>query len=141
MTEVVIDGRALSGPGALRGMGTYLRGVLDGLASRPDLSITVLTTEPGAVPPGLTARQVRRRAPGRWADREHAAMLGFDLRPIRFDVFHSAGLDPPWRISRPWVQTIFDIAPLVFPGFAPKVVRRWARTTRRWREATKLIAI
>jgi glycosyltransferase involved in cell wall biosynthesis len=142
MTRVLVDGRSLGGDGAFRGFGRYLGGVLGGLAGVEDLTITVLVTEPTLLPDGIEPVPVRRRLSGRLAPFEHSLLLPRDIRAVPGDVFHSAGHDPPRRCHRPWVQTLYDVIPLVLDDPAYRGARRqWRARARRMRRASAFIAV
>src|SRR5207248_6032113 len=89
---VLVDGRHLSGFGATRGFGRYLRALLAEFARNPTLTVHVLATTDGAaaVPEGISAVVVGRRLPGRFADRDHRAR-----RPLQL------AIHPPGRFHRP----------------------------------------
>jgi glycosyltransferase involved in cell wall biosynthesis len=73
---------------------------------------------------------------------EHEVRLPFDLRRDRAEVFHNPLFHPPWRVDRPWVQTLYDVIPLVFddPNLAV-LRRRWRRFGPRYRKADVVAAI
>jgi alpha-1,3-rhamnosyl/mannosyltransferase len=94
------------------------------------------------LPDGVDPVIVHRRAPGRWASREHDLLLPRDINRVDFDVFHSPALDPPRRCPRPWVQTLHDVAPLVLD--APELTsaaRRWRRQRPLFTRAQAVIAV
>ena len=125
--RVALDARALTDASSYRGIGTYVRNLLDGLHDRPDVSVT-------AVAPRLLA-------PPRWATAEHHLRLPRALARVPADVDHSPALDPPRRSARPWVQTVPDVVALVDddPAFAVER-RRWRRWAGRVRGAQAVIA-
>ncbi len=133
--RVLVDGRALGDASATRGIGTYLRGVLPGLAAGADVEVLAPSGTP--VPAGRAVRTVRL-APGRWADREHDLLLPLDLRRRRADVVLSPALDPPRSSPAPWVQTLHDVAPLLGAG---EGAARWRRQAGRYRRADAVVAV
>jgi glycosyltransferase involved in cell wall biosynthesis len=140
---VLVDGRHLSGFGATRGFGRYLRSLLGELAADPGLGIEVLVDEVGAsaVPLGARAILVRRQIPGRFADLEHRGRLPLDIATHRSALFHSPAAEPPRWCSRPWVQTIHDV-PLTFAGADLSAERRaWTKRRRRVPRASAVIAV
>lgn len=141
--SVALDGRALGDASAYRGLGTYLRLLLEGLgaaAGAGGLGVSVLVRRGVTVPPGVRSVEVRRRAPDRWATAEHHLLLPGELARLRADVVHSPALDPPRRVSGPWVQTVPDVLPLVDPDPAFSVERhRWRRWSERVRRADAVI--
>jgi glycosyltransferase involved in cell wall biosynthesis len=59
--------------------------------------------------------------------------VGFDARRLRPDVFHSPGIDPPLLYRGPWVQTLHDVIPLVYPD------DDWGLDVPRWRVRGRLM--
>ena len=144
MTSVLLDARELSGESSASGVGTVIRGLLDGLARRADVDVRALATPDLVLPEEITAVPVRRLATrgGRRAVLEHELLLPFDLRRDRAEVFHNPLFHPPWRVDRPWVQTLYDVIPLVFDDPNLEVLRkRWRRFAPRYRKATVVAAI
>jgi glycosyltransferase involved in cell wall biosynthesis len=143
MVRVAMDGRALSDASSFRGIGTYLRVLLPALAARADVKVTVLAPPAvaGSLPEGVALAAHRRLAPDRWASAEHHLLLPRELAAVDADVDHSPALDPPRRrSSRPWVQTVADVLPLVDPDPAFSVERRrWRRWAPRVRAADAVI--
>ena len=141
-TELLVDATSLSDDSAYRGIGTYLRQLLTGLAQRGDFRLTALCGPDAALPDGVARLAIRRLAPGRWRRREHELLLPLDLLRHRGGVFHSPALEPPWRCRRPWVQTLHDVIPLVFDD--PELDwdrRRWERHAERYRRADAVVAV
>ncbi len=153
--SVTIDGRALTDASSYRGLGTYVRQLLAGLAAVPDLDLSVMAEPATVLPPGAALIRLASRAPDRWATAEHqfllsrrlarlrrrAAAAGAGTHPGR-PVFHSPALDPPRRVGLPWVQTIADVLPLSNPDPAYAVERRrWGRWAGRVRAADAVIAL
>jgi glycosyltransferase involved in cell wall biosynthesis len=140
--RVVIDGSALADASAFRGIGRYLRGVVDGLAARSDVEPVVLCKRKAELPAGVQRRNLHRYAPGRFAAAEHELLLPLDLYRIAGDVVHSPAQDPPRRCRRPWVQTLHGVVPLVDPDprFEPER-KSWARWTPRMRRANAVISV
>jgi glycosyltransferase involved in cell wall biosynthesis len=140
--RVLIDATALGDDSAYRGIGTYLRRLLEALAEQPDLTVAALTRRGVRLPQGIEALPARRFAPGRWRAAEQELMLPIDLRRHSADVFHSPALDPPHRSGKPWIQTLHDVIPLAFDD--PELTverRRWRRHAARYRRATAVVAI
>ena len=125
--RVALDARALTDASAYRGIGTYVRNLVAALADRPDVALTPVLPR-------------RRLAPPRWATLEHHLRLPGELARTPADVNHSPALDPPRRSTRPWVQTIPDLLPLVRDDPALSVERRrWRRWAPRVRTAAAVV--
>ncbi|MDQ2648016.1 MAG: glycosyltransferase family 4 protein [Actinomycetota bacterium] len=143
-TSVLIDARELSGESSASGVGTVIRGLLEGLARRDDIDVRAIATPDLRLPEGIAPVPVRRFATsgGRRAVVEHEVLLPFDLRRDDADVFHNPLFHPPWRVDRPWVQTLYDVIPLVFDDPNLDVLRkRWRRFAPRYRKADVVAAI
>lgn len=141
MTAVLIDGRPLSDGSQLRGIGTYLRRILAGLAEQPDLSLTVLCAPGAVVPPNVATLALGRRLPDRVAGLEHALRVDFALRRHHADVFFSTAEDPPRRSPIPWIQTLHDLIPLTRPDpLTERDRRHWLRVGGRIRQAAAVIS-
>lgn len=137
-----MDARSLADASSYRGIGTYTRHLLAGLAGCPDLEVTALVPRSAPVPAGIRARTVLRLAPGRWADAEHDLLLPLELARARPEVFHSPAQDPPRHSPGPWAQTLHGLAPLTMtgPGTAAER-RRWYRRAPRLARAGAVIAV
>ena len=114
VVRVLVDGKALADDSSFSGVGTYVRNLVQGVATQDDVELTVLAPKGVALPVSARRVPVRRWAPPRWELREHDLLLPHDIRGVQGDVFHGPGLDPPRRCDRPWVQTLHDVIPLVF---------------------------
>jgi glycosyltransferase involved in cell wall biosynthesis len=141
--RLLIDGRYLAEEGtAIRGLGRYIRAMLESLPGIPGMDVAVLVHHATQVPPGVEAIRIRRHAPPRLADTEHEALLAWDIARSGAGVFHSPTVDPPLWSNRPWVQTVHDVIPLVSTDPAMRnEKKRWQRRARRIRNAAAVIAI
>lgn len=141
MIRVTIDGRPLYDGNRYRGIGVYLRCVLRQLANIQSLSVSALVTSGTALPEGIRPVLVSRAASGRFAHLEHEARTPRDLQKIPADVVHSP-LQPFRQCSRPWVQTLHDIIPLVYDHPEYRAYRRrWRRYSRYLHSASAVIAV
>lgn len=117
---VLIDARPLQGPSAKRGIGTYVRGLLDGLQTlQPKQPVALLVdgSQPGLAESYPFAQHaVRRRYRGRLAAYEDAAVLGADLDRLRPAVYHATSLSLPSRAPCPVVATVHDLIPWAWGG-------------------------
>jgi glycosyltransferase involved in cell wall biosynthesis len=141
---VLIDGRHLSGLGATRGFGRYLRSLLAELARDPGVAVSVLVDRDAArcLPGGIRPVLVSRLRPGRFADLEHRVRLPLDIARHRSGVFHSAADErPPRFCASPWVHTLHDV-PLSFSGAeSSHELATWRQRRRRVRRADAVIAV
>jgi glycosyltransferase involved in cell wall biosynthesis len=142
-TEVLIDAASLRDEGSsLRGFGRYVRALLDSLPEEPGLSLRALASGPIDADPSVPLVEVRRRARGRAAWLEHVTRLGIDVARARPDVFHSPTVDPPLVCTRPWVQTLHDIIPVLSSDpIHARERRRWKVRALAVRRADRVIAI
>jgi glycosyltransferase involved in cell wall biosynthesis len=118
---VLLDMRPLQGPSAVRGVGSYARGLLGGLIeigfdSHLSLLLDVAYDEP-ALPAGrYRLAGCRRRYHGQLAGYEEAVALAGDLRRIAPDVYHAIDLRLPGRSPCPLVVTVHDLIPWSWGG-------------------------
>lgn len=139
--------RPLQGPSAGRGVGTYARGLLDGLIKigfAPHLTLLLDAARETPVLPAADYRiaYTRRRYHGQLAGYEDAAVLGIDLRKLRPDVYHAINLWLPGRPTCPMVVTLHDLIPWAWGG--PRMfgerLRYWAGK-RLLRNADMILAV
>lgn len=141
--SVLVDATALAGPSASSGIGTTIRRLLEALVTGGVVDLTAFVTPGMVLPKGVRRREVHRIAPkGRAELMEHALRLPLDLRRTPTDVFHEPVFHAPWRVDRPYVQTLFDVIPLVLDDPDLAALRaRWRRFAPRYRRADAVIAI
>ena len=141
--RLLFDGFSLSQISAQSGIGTYQRQLLAGLAGRDDVTVTALAPPAVSLPAGIARQRLRRVAPGRFARWEHEQLMRLTLRGSGHDVFHSPADFPPRRPPRyPWVQTLFDVIPLLVDDPSLAGPRRWfERAAPVYRAADAVIAI
>jgi glycosyltransferase involved in cell wall biosynthesis len=143
VTSVLLDARELTGESSASGVGTTIRGLLTGLAGR-GTDVRALAEPRLELPAGVTRVPIQRFVQGgrRRAVLEHELRLPLELRRDDAAVFHNPLFHPPWRVDRPWVQTLYDVIPLVRPDAHTEVLRkRWRRFTPRYRKADAVVAI
>jgi len=141
--SVLVDATALGGPSASSGIRMMTQGLLGGLVAEGSFDITAIVTPGVHLPSGVKRREVHRVAPkGRAELAEHALRLPLELCRTATDVFHEISFHAPWRVNRPYVQTLFDVIPLVLDDPDLAVLRRrWRRFAPRYRRADAVIAI
>jgi glycosyltransferase involved in cell wall biosynthesis len=139
--SVAFDAWPLAGAAAYRGVGTYARNLLTGLAGYEGLDVTALAPASTKLPPGVRRVPIRRVAPGRWAQWEQDVRLPGDLRRVAADVVVEPSPDPPRRCRVPFVQALHDVIPLAYDDPALQGARRrWDRYGPRYREAAAVVA-
>jgi glycosyltransferase involved in cell wall biosynthesis len=119
--QVLVDVRALQGPSARRGIGTYARGLLGGLVAEGfDAHMTLLIDaelpSPDLPAGAFDVQQTRRRGHGRLALYEDALALQRDLARSRPALFHALTLAQPWRSHCPVAVTLHDLIPWALGG-------------------------
>ncbi|HWA66753.1 MAG TPA: glycosyltransferase family 1 protein [Mycobacteriales bacterium] len=142
MVALGIDGYSLSEGSEVRGIGTFLRHLIAGLAGHQDFDVSVFATKDVELPAG--AKRVVMGPPGHHRIRSlrHDARLPTLIRRSRCEVFHSPALSPPPRSPVPWAQTLHDLTPLVFDD--PRLAgerKRWLRLASRVRAADAVICV
>ena len=143
---MLVDARELTGESGWSGIGTMIRGLLAGLAAAPadDIEVRALVTPDVEVPVGIRPATIHRfaRHGRRRSIVEHQVRLPLDLRRHRAAVFHNPTAHPPVQVPMPWVQTLFDVIPLVVDDPHLAVLRRrWRRLAPRYRRADAVAAI
>jgi len=131
---VLLDARALQGPDAIRGVGTYVRGLLEGLhevgfSSR--LALLVDPVLPAPAPPAgadLPLFPLRKRYRGRLSNFEDTLAVRIALESIRPALYHATTLSLPGRAPCPLVVTLHDLIPWAYGGRAMlgERLRYWA---------------
>ena len=119
--DVLLDMRPLQGPSAVRGIGTYAAGLLNGLIaegfdSRLTLLLDADLPEPTLPAGGYRLAGSRRRYHGQLSGYEEAVALGTDLRRIGPDLYHAIDLRLPGRSPCPLVVTLHDLIPWALGG-------------------------
>lgn len=143
---VLVDARPLQGPDAGRGVGTYVRGLLDGLVEEGAGERVGVLIDAGLEVPELpavaAAFRVRRRYPGRLAAYEEAFAAHRDLALIGPAVYHATSLRLPARAPCPLVATVHDLIPWALDGRRLLGERiRYAPGRRLLRRADRVLAV
>jgi glycosyltransferase involved in cell wall biosynthesis len=113
--------RALQGPSAGRGVGSYAKGLLKGLIAEGFDSKLTLLLDAGLAEPSLPAGAYklagsRRRYHGQLAAYEEAVAMKSDLERIKPDLYHAIDLRLPGRSPCPLVVTAHDLIPWAWGG-------------------------
>jgi len=121
---ILVDARPLQGDSASRGIGTYLRGLLEGMAEigfAPQVG--ALLGRGAAAPPELAAAGVRVTA--RLPRLERRAQVLADpilvasaLRHHPARLYHAVEQGQPRRAPIPVVVTVHDLIPLLLPSYS-----------------------
>jgi glycosyltransferase involved in cell wall biosynthesis len=144
----LLDGRPLQDASSVRGIGTYLRGLLGGFEARGVSSEVGLLLERGAsAPPDVTAA-------GFTIHRSRLRPLNRHLRPTLdpLQVRRALSVDPPALYHAieyaqpvfppvPVVVTVHDLIPFVLPGQYPWMRRERALAMHQIRHADAVIAV
>jgi glycosyltransferase involved in cell wall biosynthesis len=146
-SRVLVDARALQGPDAQRGIGSYVRGLVMGLREEGFDGCTALLFDAGLPLPPLpsgefVAHTVRRRYRGRLGRIEDAVAMEADLRRFRPAVYHATTLALPGRSPVPLVATVHDLIPWALGGWRLLGERsRWWLGRRLLRRADLVLAV
>jgi glycosyltransferase involved in cell wall biosynthesis len=144
-TSVLYNALPLTSVAAASGVGSYVRNLLGALSERVDVDIVAMSESHLELPEGTRRLPVRRLAQRpRLRVMEEAARTPIDVfrRRPNGAVFHNTDFHAPPMIKAPWVQTLFDVIPLVHDHADQKVLRaRWKRFGPRYRYASAVVAI
>jgi glycosyltransferase involved in cell wall biosynthesis len=121
---VLIDARPLQGDSSGRGIGTYLRGLLDGMAEigfAPQM--TVLLSRSAPEPGDLAGRglEVGARTPRLERRAQVLAdpfLISRALRGHPARLYHAVEYGQPRRAAIPVVVTVHDLIPFLLPGYS-----------------------
>ena len=145
---LLLDGRPLQSRSALRGIGTYTRGLLSGLADAGQAGGVELLLSRGAPEPpearlyGL--RSPEARIPTLHPTLQPAAdpfLIARALRRIQPALYHGVEFDQPLVARMPVVVTVHDLIPFLFPRHYPWVRRARLLVLRLLPRADRVIAV
>jgi glycosyltransferase involved in cell wall biosynthesis len=142
--SVLVDATSLRDErSSLRGFGRYVRAVLDSVPGHDGIEMTALAPGDIDASPSMPRVRIKRHFDdGRWTFFEHVLRLGVDIATARPDVFHSPINEPPMFCSRPWVQTLHDVIPMLSKDPVHAIERsRWRWRAIAMRRADHVIAI
>lgn len=137
---VALDGYGLEDGSRGRGIGTYIRHLLDELSARNDLELSLIGGLVADAPPGVGRIAVGGVMPTRWQAAERRWRLGSAISRSGAALFHSTGQVPPRRSPIRWVQTLHDVNPLYFHhDLLAGEAKRWQALGHVVRAATAVI--
>lgn len=145
--RVLVDARPLQSADSVRGIGTYVRGLLSGLIEAGFDDRTALLVDSALPAPELPASQFiaygfRRRFGGRLGILEEATTVGSRLERIRPALYHATTLALPARSPVPVVATLHDLIPWALGGRAMRGERlRWWPGRRLLRRTNLVLAV
>jgi glycosyltransferase involved in cell wall biosynthesis len=148
VTRYLLDGRSLQDDSAVRGIGTYLRGLLGGFASLGVGGDVSLLLDSGAALPSALAAAGFSTHPARLRPlNRHVRPL---LDPVQIrraigahppDLYHAVEYGQPLFPTVPVVVTVHDLIPFVLPRDYPWMHRERALPMRQFRRAEAVIAV
>ncbi len=145
---ILIDGRALQSRSAVRGIGTYLRGLLDGfqeLGAASDISLLLARGHPD--PPEMARLSISAgaaRIPSLHPTLQPVLdplFIARALRRIEPRLYHGVEWGQPIHSGAPVVMTVHDLIPFIFPRHYPWVRRAHIVALRLLRRADRIIAV
>lgn len=148
MTRYLLDGRSLQDASAVRGIGTYLRGLLAGYRSLGIAGDVGLLLEQGPPLPddlradGFSSPATRLRSLNRhlrpMLDPLQVRRAVGELAP---DLYHAVEYGQPLSPTVPVVVTVHDLIPFVMPRQYPWMRRERALPMRQFARADAVIAV
>ncbi|MGH7721333.1 MAG: glycosyltransferase family 4 protein [Candidatus Dormibacteria bacterium] len=148
MIRYLLDGRSLQDQSSVRGIGTYLRGLLAGYQSLGVSGEVGLLLERGpALPPGFAAAGFAthparlRRLNRHLRPLLDPLQIGRALATARPALYHAIEYAQPLRPRLPVVLTVHDLIPFVMPREYPWMRRERALPMRQFRSADAVIAV
>src|SRR5438128_644579 len=143
----LIDGRSLQHGSALRGIGTYLRGLLSGFAQIGIADQIELVVARGQTIPSEVAEFGLRHPRGQLLQTKRRLQPLVDpllmrllLRRLRPRLYHGVEYAQPIRSRLPVVITVHDLIPFIFPKNYPWQRREHLLALHLLRRADALIA-
>jgi alpha-1,3-rhamnosyl/mannosyltransferase len=143
----LVDGRPLQARSSVRGIGSYARGLLAGLAELGEAGNISLLLQDGAPPAeaaqlGIAVAPVRLlRTKRRLQPLADPFLVARALRRLRPALYHGLEYGQPLRSAVPVVITVHDLIPFVFSREYPWMRRERLFALRLLRRADRLIAV
>jgi glycosyltransferase involved in cell wall biosynthesis len=142
--RVLLDATSLAGSSGYRGIGTYVRNVVEGLERSGEVELVLLVSGEDPFAGRFPTLSVKRDAPPRFADLELRHRLSWDIaRAVKrhgVQLFHAPAAELPVRCPVPLVATLHDVIPLVVDGYEWER-RRWTKLAARFRAAAAVVAV
>ena len=143
---ILLDGRPLDGGSSVRGIGSYVRGLLAGFAELGRAGdIELLLADGQLEPREATAAGVRAAEPRlrvlhpTLQPLADPRLVRRAIRRVRPALYHAVEWGQPSRPGIPVVVTVHDLIPFVFPRDYPWVRRSHIPALRRLRRADHVI--
>ncbi len=147
MIRYLLDGRSLQDGSAVRGIGTYLRGLLGGfqaLGVADDVGLLLArgADAPGIIDAGFAVHAARLpRVDRRLRPLLDPFLVTGALHRDRPALYHAIEYGQPIRAPVPVVVTAHDLVPFVMPHLYPWMRREHALAVRQLRRADAVIAV
>jgi glycosyltransferase involved in cell wall biosynthesis len=143
--SVMIDGRPLQNASSVRGIGSYLRGLLDGLAELDHSDLVSVLLSKGPPPDELaplhwTRRRIARVHPTLQPSLDLLFITSAVFRE-RPRLFHGVEWGQPVGTRTPVVMTVHDLIPFLFPRHYPWVRRARLLPLHLLRRSSRVIAV
>jgi glycosyltransferase involved in cell wall biosynthesis len=145
--QVLLDGRPLQTASAVRGIGSYVRGLLEGCADLGVAQLMKVVLSRAAKPPEVDALSLdvaRLRVPMLHPTLQPSADLLLLHRALANEnarLFHGVEWGQPLMARIPVVMTVHDLIPFVFPRHYPWVRRARLLPLQALRRATHVVAV
>lgn len=148
MNETLIDGRVLQDHSAVRGIGTYVRGLLRGYTEMGVIEGMALLTRRGFPPPpeavDLPCKVVSTTipvTPRRLQPLLDPFLVRRAVATVRPRLYHAVEYAQPLWSPVPVVVTVHDLIPFVLPHLYPWMRRERLVALRQLRHASAVIAV
>ena len=143
--RLLLDGRALQGDSAVRGIGTYVRGLLGGLAELGvGADIDLLVRRGRAAPAEVGRLGLGGTTPVRVVKRRLQPLLDplLIMPALRgHGLYHAVEWAQPLRARVAVVVTVHDLIPFLFPHWYPWMRRERLLALRQLRSADAVVAV
>jgi glycosyltransferase involved in cell wall biosynthesis len=144
---VLIDGRSMTGASGVRGIGTYVRNLVEALRALDDppaIELLLTSRRPPpteTLPPGVVAGPSVPRLKRRLQPVADPLLVAMALRRSQAAVFHAVEWAQPLWARVPVVVTVHDLIPFLFPADYPWMRRERLLALRQLRRAGAVVAV